>query len=332
MGQALDAAGVDDGSPDAGADTDAGDLSVDASSASSDPSTSDAAPADATPTASPQQAEPPSTGPIPYHRHKAVLDKAYAERDTLKAEVEAVAWAKQVPPEVGPKLVEMARRVQGDPVGFLVELANEVQNDPRHAASIKSYAARLLANRRPAPAEPPAVADDPMPTADIVVDGHRWYSEARQAERDQWFAKRLAAELGGVVDERLAPFRSITERVAEGERQQQATQAAEAFATREFTAVSKLPGFLDHRAAIADRFAAEMAKFPEHEQDAHAAVVLRDVYHAIVLPTLTKASADTVRQTLTAKAVAGSLGARPTSANGVSRPTSMAEALANAGF
>jgi hypothetical protein len=328
MGQALDAAGVGLEEAPASDTPDVDVSSGEASSPSPDSSPApDDAPSDATPIASPPPAEHTPKGPIPFDRHEAILKKS---REDRAAELESLAWAKQVPPEARDRLVAMAQRVEGDPVGFLVELADEVQRDPRHAASLKSYAARLLAQRRPQPVQ--TVEDDPMPTADIVVDGHRWYSEQRQAERDQWFAKKLAAELGGVVDERLKPFVSITERVAAQERIAAETKAVTEFATREFEAVSKLPGFLDHRAAIADAFAAEMAKYPEHEQDAHAPVVLRDVYHAVVLPTLTQASADTVRQTLTAKAVAGSLGARPTTAASVSRPRSMAEALRNAGL
>jgi hypothetical protein len=328
MGQALDAAGVGLEEAPASDTPDVDTPSTDGSSPSAESSPApDDAPPVATPTASPPPAEHTPKGPIPFDRHEAILKKA---REDRAAELNELAWAKQVPPEARDRLVAMAQRVEGDPVGFLVELADEVQRDPRHAASLKSYAARLLAQRRPQAV--PTPEDDPMPTADIVVDGHRWYSEQRQAERDQWFAKKLAAELGGVVDERLKPFVSITERVAEQERTQAQTKAATEFATREFEAVSALPGFLDHRAAIADAFETAMKKIPVADQDARAPVVLRDVYHAVVLPTLTQASADTVRQTLTAKAVAGSLGARPTTAASVSRPRSMAEALHNVGL
>jgi uncharacterized protein YllA (UPF0747 family) len=160
-----------------------------------------------------------------------------------------------------------------------------------------------------------------VPEVDAVLDA-----------RDRYIIEQLAEQFGGVVEERVAPLSSLAKRVADAEAAQEQTKAAHEFAAREFKAVEKLPGFLKHREQIADAFAAEMAKIPESQQDARAAVVLRDVYHTIVLPTLTQASADTVRQTLTAKAVAGSLGARPTSAGSVSRPRSMAEALEQAGL
>jgi hypothetical protein len=332
MGQALDAAGVGvEDAPDSGS-TDTASIetsSADTSSVSndSDSSLSDAASPAATPTTSPQQAEPPP-GPIPFDRHKAVLEKTRADH---QVEMESVAWAKQVPPEVGQSFVEAALRYDGDPVGFVVEMASRLQNDPRHAASLKSHAARLLAQRSPAQA-PPVVDDEAMPPADIMVDGHRWYSEAQQAKRDEWVARKLAAQLGGVVDERVGPLAALAQRVADAEAGQKAEKAAKTWANTEFEKVSKLPGFIENRKAIGDAFEAEIAKFPVDQQDAHAAVVIRDVYNAVVLPNLTKASADTVRQTLTAKAVQGSLGARPTSASSVSRPRSMAEALAQANY
>ncbi len=329
FGEALEAAGVSES--DIGSDQATPDAatSADGSSPSSDTlSPSDAASTAASPTETPQSPEPPP-GPLPYERHKAILDKAYAERDTLKAQMEALSWAQQVPADVAPRLVEMARRVQGDPVGFLVELATEVQNDPRHAAALRSHAAKVLGQRASAPQQAPA---DEEPGPDIVVDGHKWYSGEQQAKREAWLTRKLVSELGSVIDERVAPVATLAQRVADAERQQETTKAANAFAATEFEKVSKLPGFLEHRQAIGEAFSAEMAKIPLEQQDQLAPVVLRDVYHSVVLPTLAKTSAESVAKTLTAKAVKGSLGAQPTVAATSSRPRSMADALAQAGI
>ena len=328
----MEVAGFDASGSTSDVPTDAGpdNPTADASSASNVAvdSSSDAAQTAASPTETPLATEPPP-GPLPYERHKAILDKAYAERDGLKAQIEQLSWAQQVPAEVRPqihRLIEMAAKTQGDPVAFLMELAAEVQNDPRHAAALKSHAARMLGTR-----SAPQVADE-EPGPDIVVDGHSWYSAGQQAKREQWLTRQLAGQMSAVVQEQVAPLATLAQRVADAERTQAATKAAEAFAATEFEKVSKLPGFVDHQAEISAAFDAEIAKVPKADQDRVAAIVLRDVYHAVVLPKLTASSNQTLLKTLTAKASASSLGTTPTVAATATRPRSMREALQQAGL
>ena len=329
FGQALESSGFDA----TGSMSDAPEVttpvadSADASSASpSDSPSSEAAPAAASPTETPQAAEPPP-GPLPYERHKAILDKAYAERDALKAQVERAAWAQQVPAEMGPRLLAMAQRVQGDPVGFLRELAAEIQSDPRHAAALRSYAASTLAQRPAA-----AAVTDEEPGPDIVVDGHRWYSAEQQAKREAWNARKLADQLGAVVQERVGPLAELAQRVASAEAQQRQAKEAEAFATEHFDRVSRLPGFKEHQAEISAAFDAAVAKVPPADRDRLSPTILRDVYADVVLPKLTETSNQTLLKTLTAKASAASLGTRPTVAATATRPRSMHEAFTQAGI
>lgn len=333
MGQALADAGYDASADSSSvpADDTSTTATADGSSPSNDSvsvSSSDAAQTAALPTEAPLTPEPPP-GPLPYERHKAILDKAYAERDSLKAQMEELSWAQQVPAAVRPqihRIIEMAARTQGDPVAFAMELVQEAQNDPRHAAALKSHAARILGTR--APSQPA----DEEPGPDIVVDGHSWYSAAQQAKREQWLTRQLAGQMSAVVQEQVGPLATLAQRVADAEAKQVAAREAEAFATTHFEKVSKLPGFKEHQAEISAAFDAEIAKVPKADQDRMAPIVLRDVCNDILLPKLTATSSQTLLKTLTAKAVNGSLGTTPTVAATATRPRSMREALQQQGL
>lgn len=328
MGAALEQAGFGDES-DTATVPDTETLTPDASSASpDDPSLSDTASTAASPTETPQSPESTPAGPIPFDRHKAILDKAYAERDALKAAQEQLAWAQQVPAGMGPKLLAMAQRVQGNPVEFLMELAAEVQADPTHAAALKSHAARILGaraaqngNGHAPPAELPQAARSGVPEVDAVLDA-----------RDRFLAEQLAAQVADVIQQQIAPVSAITGRIQAAEVRQQREAEAQSFAQTEFAKVEKLPGFLDHREAIAAQFEAEMAQIPLADQDRLAPVVLRDVWAAIALPKLNQTTSQNVLGKLQAKAAAGSMGVRPTSGSTPQRPKSMLEALQNAGL
>lgn len=322
FGQALESSGFDaSGSTSDAPESTAAptESTADASSASTvaDPS-SDAATAAASPTETPQQPEPPP-GPLPYERHKAILDKAYAERDGLKAQMESLAWAQQLPAGIGPEFVAMAQRAKGDPVAFLMEFAAQVQNDPRHAAALKSHAARMLGTRSAAPSqvEMPEAARSGVPELDAVLDA-----------RDRAMAERLASQLGLVVDERVAPLTDLAQHVAKA----RAHQAANEWADAEIAKVSKFAGFEDNRAEISAVFDAEIAKFPREQWDQMAPIVLRDAYAAVVPQKLSTSSGQQLLKTLTAKASASSLGTSPTVAATATRPRSWGDAFKQAGL
>jgi hypothetical protein len=166
------------------------------------------------------------------------------------------------------------------------------------------------------------------PEPDIEVDGHRWFSAAQQAKRDEWLTRQLAGQLGSVVDERVGPLADLAKQVASA----RATQQANEWADAEIGKVSKWPGFEDHRAEISAHFDAAIAQVPHADRDRMAPIVLRDAYAAVVPQKLTASSSQTLLKTLTAKAVNGSMGANPTVAATATRPRSMGEAFRLAGI
>ena len=326
MGQALEAAFSDDsGTLDSGTpDTPTADAQGEAgSSPATELSAATASPEAAPREPSPSTAPPPK-GPIPWDDHDRVVKGFHKKLDEASEQLKAYSWAQQVPAEVGPRLVEMARRVQGDPVGFLMELASEVQNNPQHAPALRSNLGRLLGQRVQAQApqvEMPAAARSGVPEVDQVLEA-----------RDKWLAEQLADQLATVVQERVGPLADLAQQVAQARERQQVEEAAKTWATKEMDVISKRPGFAENREAIAEAFAAEMRKIPVDQQDAHAATVLRDVYHDVVYPKLTTTSNAALLKTLTAKAVTSSLGAQPSVAAQATRPKSMLEALNTAGM
>ncbi len=329
FGQALESSGFDASASVTSTDAPDTDTAAAQSEDGSSPSTvvasDDAAPAEAAPREPSPTPEPPS-GPIPFADHDRIVKGFHTKLDAATKQLEALGWAQQLPPGVGPEFVAMAQRAKGDPVGFLREFSAQIANDPRHQPALRSYYASMLGSR-PASAPVAAPVDGPPPP-DIEVDGHKWYSAEQQAKRDEWFTRQLADQLRPAIDERVGPLADLAQQVADA----RSAQQANAWADAEIAKVSKWAGFEENRADIAAYFDAEIAKFPREQQDQMAPVVLRDAYAAVVPQKLTATSGQQLLKTLTAKASASSLGTTPTVAATATRPRSMREALQQAGL
>lgn len=325
MGQALEAAGYSDSGTDVPdvVETDSLAQGEAGSSPAAEPSSA-AAPPDATPRVSSPSPEPTPNSPVPFDDHDRVVKSFHAKLDAANESLKSLSWAQQIPAGMGPRLLAMAQRVNGDPVGFVMELAAEIQQNPQHAAALKSHAARLLGQRQgpalQAPAEIPAEARSGVPEVDAVLEA-----------RDRWLTQSLVAQVADVLQERLGPITAITGRIQATEQEQAAMREANAFADREFAQIKDRPGFMEHREAIAQEFETRMAQIPEDQQNQYAASVLRDVYLDIAIPKLTSTANQGLLGKLTAKAAAGSLSTSPTVASTPQRPRSMAEAFKQAG-
>lgn len=209
---------------------------------------SDAPPTPEAPAPAPATEEPPkvdataeeTAGPIPFERHKAVL-----ESTRKKAAEEAVQQFQQQYGEA----IQFATAFNADPVATAVGLMDRLQTHPEYGPQLKSYAARVLSQRRQQ--QPPA---DPEPQADVVFkyeDGSegRTFSDAQLRKWQEWNTKQMRQQL----TQELAPVMQIAQREkAEQAKQQYVAQVTDSY--RPFAEeIMAMPGFAEHRDEILTR-------------------------------------------------------------------------------
>lgn len=170
---------------------------------------------EATPSQATASSEP---GPLPYERHKAILDGAYKERDQYKAQVEGwkdYEWVRQIPSQEFRSVVERIQRANTDPVGFFRELYTDLANHPTHAQQLRSEAARLLASGR-STAEP-----DLSPDVEITDGQGQVVGRTFSAERVQALMQRAVQD---ALNKEITPLKTDYEkrRAKEEQSQQQA--------------------------------------------------------------------------------------------------------------
>lgn len=200
-----------------------------------DPLPADTPNADAPTASSPEAAiEPPvetpregdgtgqHQGPIPFDRHKTILDGRTRERDEFKGKYESLTWAEQLTAQGYTQdqiagAVQMANLAAGDVSGFLDYYRGVAETDPTAAAQLRSWAARVLGSGNVQP-PPQGAGADQGPQPDLITeDGkHRVYSDRQQALREQWLEQKLVAKIG----ERYKPLTDLQGRVEKAEAEQ----------------------------------------------------------------------------------------------------------------
>lgn len=113
------------------------------------------------PPATPEPAKVPP-GPIPFDRHKDILDGAYKERDAFKSELQALEWAKTVDRQAVEQAAKIGQLYQTDRAGYVRQLFAEGSADPDLAPLLRSEAARVLGMRPTQPAAPAPLPDYPI--------------------------------------------------------------------------------------------------------------------------------------------------------------------------
>lgn len=159
----------------------------------------------------------PEPGPLPFKRHKEILDGAYKERDTYKAQLEGFKdyeWVRQIPAQDFRAVVEKIQRANTDPVGFFRELYTDLANHPTHAQQLRSEAARLLASGR---SSEPANLD---PDVEITDGQGRVIGRTFSDERMRALMQRTAQETREALLKEFGPLKSDWE-----QRQTEARQA-----------------------------------------------------------------------------------------------------------
>ena len=187
---------------------------------------------------------PESKGPIPFERHKSILENARTE-----AAKEAETRVMQ---QYAPQL-QVVQRLQADPVGTVTQLINELQQHPEYGQQLRSYAGRMLAGKRGTPPAPTTQAEA-EPGPDIwSKDEHgreiALYSAEGLAKREAWLMKRLEQQFG----EKFKPALDIAQERQKQQQQQQIVSMAMEGYKPYIAALQKLPGFIDHKQAIVDR-------------------------------------------------------------------------------
>lgn len=209
-------------------------------SAAPDPPTVDApAPAIEEP---PQEAPAAEdvAGPIPFERHKAVL-----ESTRKKAAEEAVQQFQQQYRDA----ITFAQQFEADPVGTFMSLGQQLQNHPELNQRLRSEAGRLLAaQRQRAPQEAaPQAQTDPEPQPDLVgrdANGQEvaFYSAEQLAKHSAWRESQFEKKFS----ERFAPLNDLQQQVARVRETQQKTQQYVQQHTPLANELREMPGFKEH--------------------------------------------------------------------------------------
>ena len=267
---------------------------------------------DSTPAAAQQQ------GPIPFDRHKSILDGAYAERDTARREFEEYkqryGWAGSIDPTEFQQLQRWSTAYREDPVRWMAETVGELkQQYPHLTPALTSEAARILAGSRGFQPEPEIEPDIPVLDAEGQV-----VSQAFSAERVKQLISRSVAE---AIGREVGPLKKTEERRQAAEQERAVRYEANLEADNQFRAAQQWHGFKEHNASIEKAYAT-------HENWSLADAYLH-VLHTEILPKLDQASQGKLLSHLQTQAAGSTVHPSGTSPTQPFKPKSFEEALAH---
>ena len=234
--------------------------------------------------------QPP--GPIPFDRHKSILDGAYGERDAARQELERLSWARQIDPAQFSQLQQWATAYREDPVKWLSSTVQELrQAYPHLTPALTSEAARILGASRNFQPEPDIEPDIP------VLDGNgQVVSQAFSADRVRQLIQRVVQD---TIGKEVSPLKqTLQKQQATADADHQYAQAV-ATADKQYAQALTYPMFEAHKAAIAKAF------------EAHEEWDLKDAYlHVLtteILPTLDQTSQTKLLTKLQTQAAGGTV-------------------------
>jgi hypothetical protein len=265
---------------------------------------STAAPPTAAPGATDQS--PASEGPIPYDRHKSILDGAYKERDGYKQQLDALAWAKQVDRQAIEEAERIGKLYQTDRAAFARTFFAEGLTDPEVGPLLRSEAARILAGGRGQQSE------ELTPDIPVFDANGQQVAQTFSAERVQKIVQRAIAEaIGKEVTPIKQTFEHQQAQAKAVAQRQQAVQQIDAIYQR----VEKLPLFKEHDQEIA-------AAMPEFAS-AHPAEQVYLAWAKVVLPKLQQTHQAQTLATLEKQAAAAQVNPNAAVVTSQARPTSL---------
>ena len=284
-------------------------------------------PAAATAQPTPETPESPDTpsasaGPIPFERHKAILENT---RTKTRAEVEAEwqphAWAKEVPREKLEQAVTFAQQVSSNPRAFWATLTQELLGHPEHGQALRSELARVLGSARGRPA-----AEEPEPQPDLQAeDGRLVYSADQARKLLTWRDRDAQRTFDARLAERLQPFEQMRQRQEKRDQEDQQREdertASESAASQIADMESDWPWFKEqaHKHAVGQ-------VMTEHEDWSFERAALY-VLKTVILPTMKGTDQQAVLNDLKRKAAATSLNPGEAAPVTPTRPKDFYEAL-----
>jgi hypothetical protein len=187
---------------------------------------------------------PSEPGPIPYSRHKEILEGERTKLAEQEAKWQRVAWADELAtagytPEQIREAIGTQRALRENPVAALEELYGAIQNSPHYAEQARSFAGKLLGSK--------AQAEDAEPQPDLIgqdANGQfRVYSAEQLAKREAWLERRMVGQL----EQRFQPLIQSHQQAQQREQQAELWRSAEA----ELATYKDRPGFTEHKTEIA---------------------------------------------------------------------------------
>jgi len=241
-------------------------------------------------TETPDAAAPQDVGPIPFERHKAILDGERNTRTELESKVQRIAWAESLDPAQVQAALELYREADQNPMGFLERYHALLNENPAIGPQVRSWAGRVLGGGRQAQAGPQQAQPDtdvePKPDFMDEATGQPIFSAARlaqwQAWRERQFEARINERLNPLVESHQAHTRQLQFEQEKGRIQADLKQQLEDFRQK--------PHFKEHEADI-------KAYLASKNWNASIADAYVHVLTTKVLPTLSQtAKADTLAE------------------------------------
>ena len=154
-----------------------------------------------------------SSGPIPFERHKAILEDERKLREAVEAKWQRVAWASQLTdagntPEQVQRALAIEGGLRGNTVAFIEQLLTEAAGNPGLTEQVRSIAARVLGTGRQTADTPDPNDAEPQP--DYFTqheDGSRtpFYSGPQLQKWHEWSKRQQEAAMNA----RFAPLEQV---------------------------------------------------------------------------------------------------------------------------
>ncbi len=246
-----------------------------------------AAPSDQTPAQSATATE----GPIPFERHKEILERQ-------RAEWAPYAWAKSVNREQLQKIATWYQDAIQNPYGFYERLSGELQNHPEYGPKVRSYAARLLQQARGQTQE----ATEPEPDIPIQDDQGRITGYTYSAQQLKKLRAFERSEQQAEFAEKLRPLEERAQRQEQQEARAEIKRQSDEWATNRLAELRSIPIFKEHESKVK----ATMLAHEDWNEDRAFNYVLTTE----ILPNMSRTEQAKTVASLQQKAVAGTVGAR----------------------
>ena len=242
----------------------------------------------------PELTDGESPGPIPFARHKSVLDKSYQERDQARQEAEQIRqqlqqleWAQRYQPQQVQRSSQIVEFMQRDPLGFSEYLKREIEGNPHLRAQLESQ------------------AKPEFPQPDLrAEDGREAYSAEATRQLAEMMVQQAVAKSQAEIGSQFQQMQQILATLQQESNNSQMQRAASDYTSSLMEELGALPGLNENQDAISEAF----AKIPED-------VLLRDgikasalsAYLSVVTPTMEKKAQEKAKETMRKKAAAGTI-------------------------